>query len=230
MVTCGVAALAMRVAAAVAQVPTAMPFALFDLVWVTPAAQVTQPPCSRLLLLELPLDWTLGDAAAVLLTGSPAEERTARPIARALLAEQAGVLHYPSGPAEGCTNRDVDQVAEVLGALRTLRMEVGAGVVVAIGLGDAGAAALDAVRAAVASRHLGAADPRLAAGAARDAMGAWSFRAGATPPPPEEHWHERAPYLCAALARAVGMPDEAACVAALRGAPAGTASALPPRR
>ncbi|BDG75045.1 hypothetical protein [Roseomonas fluvialis] len=224
------AALALRMDAAWAQLRPATPFVLFDLVWVTPAAQGQQPPCSRLLMLELPRDWTTGDAAAVLLTGSPDDETAARRVAAALLAEQAGVLHYPSGPAESCTNRDVDQVAEVLGALRTLRRESGAGVVVAIGFGGTGAAATDAVREEIASRHLGAGGPRLAAGAARDATGHWRFRGGATPPPPEEHWHVRAPRLCQALAGPGGTPDAAACLAALRGAPGGTATALPPRR
>jgi hypothetical protein len=230
MVACGLAALAPRMDAARAQVPPALPFVLFDLVWVTPAAQRAQPPCSRLLMLELPQGWMTGDAAAVLLTGSAADEGVAQPVAAALLAEQSGVLHYPSGPAESCANRDVDQVAEVLGALRTLRREAGAGVVVAIGFGDAGAAAIDALQEEVAARHLGAGGPRLAAGAARDATGRWSFRAGATPPPPEEHWQARAPRLCLALAGTDGSPDAAACLAALLGTPGGTAAALPARR
>jgi hypothetical protein len=230
MVACGLAALAPRMDAARAQVPPAAPFVLFDLVWVTPAAHGTQPPCSRLLMLELPEHWMTGDAAAVLLTGSAADEAAASPVATALLAEQAGVLHYPSGPAESCANRDADPVAEVLGALRTLRREAGAGVVVAIGFGEPAAAATDAVQEDIAARHLRAGEPRLAAGAARDATGRWSFRAGATPPPPEEHWPARAPLLCLALTGTSGSPEAAACRAALVGAPGGTAAALPARR
>jgi hypothetical protein len=203
---------------------------MLDLVWVTPAAEGSAPPCSRLLVLELPRNWMAGDAVAVLLTGSRSGAMAARPVAAALLAEQAGVLHYPSGPAEACPNRDVDQVAEVLGALRTLQTRRDAGVVVAVGFGEAGPAALAAAREEVALRHLGAGGPRLAAAAARDAAGGWTFRAGATPPPSAEQWQARVPYLCAALAGRDGARTEAACRAALGGVPMGIVSPLPPRR
>lgn len=224
----GVMALAACVLVAQSGGPATGPFAGVSLIWVTPAGDAGAPPCTRMLVLDLPRDWIEGDAAAVLLTGTDAEAAAARPVAATLQEQQTAVLEYPSGPAEGCLDRETHPVEEVLGALRALRHDVGAGVVVAIGFGGSGDAVLDAVAGTMVARHLGADGPRLAAGAARDGAGHWTYRAGRAPPA-TERWAERVPHLCAALARNGDNSTEADCMAALGGAPAGIVAGLPPR-
>jgi len=181
------------------------------LVWVRPAAAPGAPrPCARYLLLDLPRDWMDGDAAAVVFAERGVARRAFPPVVAALLAERTAVLAYPSGAAEGCASTP-EPVAEVLGAVRTLRERVGAGLVVAVGLGDAGPAVLDAAREEVADRFLGPGGPRLAAAVAIAADGARAYARG-SPPPAAEAWPERLPLLCAALA---GDEGPARCVAAL---------------
>jgi hypothetical protein len=102
-------------------------------------------------------------------------------------------------------------VAEVLGAAAELKRVVGAGLVVAVGAGAAGAAALEAAREEVAARFLGAGGPRIAVAVAIGPDGGRTFAPGA-PPLPEEAWGERFPLLCAALAGPEGPAD---CIAAL---------------
>lgn len=186
-------------------------YASMDLVWVRPAAEgAAPPPCARFLVLDLPRDWMAGDAAAVVIADRADAPAAVPPLRAALLAERTAVLEFPSGAAEGCTAAP-GPVAEVLGALRDLRDNVGAGVVVAVGLGAAGPAVLDAAREEVAARFLGPDGPRLAAAVAIGADGASAYARGRAPPP-EEAWAERLPLLCAAVAGAGG---PARCIAAL---------------
>ena len=98
----------------------------------------------------------------------------------------------PAAPAE--------PVAEVLGAVRALRSDAGAGLVVTIGLGAAGPAVLAAAREEVAARYLGPDGPRLAAAIALDGDGPATFALGERPE--GQGWAARAPLLCAALASA----------------------------
>lgn len=191
------------------------PFATLGLLWVQPQPETGAPPgCSRMLVLSQPGSWSSGDAAVLLLASSTAALDAHRRLTEALLRQEAAVLEFPSGPAEGCARRPASQVAEVLGALVALRVEAGAGLVVAIGLDGAGAAALEAAREDVAARHLGPSGPRLAAGIALAAGSAAAFAAGA-PPPPAEQWERRAPLLCDALAGAAQGAPRHACLAAL---------------
>ncbi|WP_137126710.1 hypothetical protein [Roseomonas sp. HF4] len=186
-------------------------FAAFDLVWVRPAAESGAPsPCARILVLDLPRDWMAGDAAAVVIADRADAAAAFPPLRAALLAERTAVLEFPSGAAEGC-HVAPGPLAEVLGALRDLREDVGAGVVVAVGVGTAGAAVLDAAREEVAARFLGHAGARLAVAVAIGPDGTRTYARG-TRPPAEEAWPERLPLLCAALAGAEG---PAACMAAL---------------
>lgn len=192
------------------------PFAAFSLVWVRPQAQAgAVRGCARTLVLDLPGAWSAGDAAVILFAEDDAALRAQRHLTAALLQEAAAVLEFPSGPAAGCTLRESDQVGEVLGALQELRMQAGAGLVVAIGVGEAGPAALAAAQEDVAGRYLGPAGPRLAAGIALQEGTPAAFAAG-PPPPLAEGWSLRAPLLCDAVGAATGGTAVAqACRAAL---------------
>ena len=180
------------------------PFGAFSLLWVRPESEAGQAQgCARMLVLNLPEAWSSGDAAIVLLAEDDAALDAQRHLTAALLREAAAVLEFASGPAEGCALREVDQVGEVLGALRELRVQAGAGLVVAIGLGRAGPAALAATEEEVAGRYLGSAGPRLAAAIALREDAPAAFAAGPAPPPGEA-WHLRAPLLCDAVDAATG--------------------------
>ncbi len=195
-------------------------FAAMDLLWVRPAAEPGAPqPCARLLVVNLPRDWMAGDAAAVVLIGADAPAGAAARVVAALLGEGAAVLEFPSRAVEGCPLPAPAPLTDALGALRTLTDNLGAGVVVAIGLGAAGPGVLEAAREEVAARHLDAAGPRLAAAVAMAGPARPVFRAG-TPPAAAERWPLRAPRLCAALAPLAG-EDAARCAAALLSHPQG---------
>ncbi len=157
-------------------------FASFELVWSTPAAAPEEARgCARLLLLNIPEGWQSGDAAAVVMAPDGGGFDIARPLVGALLAQQTAVMELPTGRGGGvgpCAAVPADAVAQFLGALSALRAETGAGVVVAIGLGDAGPAALAAAREAVAARLLGAGGPRFAFAAALGGTRAALFEAG----------------------------------------------------
>ena len=192
------------------------PFAAFSLFWVRPQPQVgAGQGCARMLVLNLPEAWSAGDAAVILLADDDAALRAQRHLTAALLLQEAAVLEFPSGPAEGCALRKDDQVGEVLGALQDLRAQAGAGLVVAIGVGQAGPAALAAAQEDVAALYFGPEGPRLAAGIALPDGAPAAFAAG-PPPPPTEAWHLRAPRLCDAVGAATGGAAVAqACRAAL---------------
>jgi hypothetical protein len=192
------------------------PFAAFSLVWVRAQAQAgAGQGCDRMLVLNLPEAWSAGDAAVILFAEDDAALRAQHPLTDALLQEATAVLEFPSVPATGCTLHERDQVGEILGALQDLRVQAGAGLVVAIGVGQAGPAALAAAQEEVAGRYLGPAGPRLAAGIALQQGAPPAFAAG-PPPPPTEGWHLRAPLLCDAVGAATGGPAVAqACRAAL---------------
>ncbi|MBR0683781.1 hypothetical protein GXW74_25110 [Roseomonas eburnea] len=214
--------LAVALIASVAAAPARaeVPATALDLIWVTPsAAGGATLDCARLLALEVPLDWLPGDAAAVMLSNGPEDETAAARLNAALLAEETAVLHVVFGRAGGignCAAAAPGPVAEVLGALEALKLQVNAGVVVAIGLGAAGSAALEAVEPGVTARHLGEDGPRLAAAIALDGERRAVFRAGLRPAV-REGWAARVPYLCAALAPLAGPGGAEACVAELQG-------------
>ena len=193
----------------------AQPYTRFDLLWVTPATEAGAPrACSRLLVLNLPQQWMSRDAAVVVLADEGAGAAAFEALTRALLPQEAALLEYPSGPADGCPGDAPDQVGEVLGALRDLKLVAGAGLVVAIGLGAAGDAVLAAAREEVALRYLGPGGPRLAAAVALAEGGRARFAAGPALPA-EEAWARRAPLLCAALAGMAARAWLADCLRAL---------------
>ncbi|HEV7265017.1 MAG TPA: hypothetical protein VGN83_08885 [Falsiroseomonas sp.] len=179
-----------------------------QMLWIAPRPARPLPA-----LITLPPGWATGDAAVILLTdrqaAPPARDRLRTP----LLAEGAAVLELEFGRAPG---RDCDRAAlEALAAgAAALRQEIGAGLLVAVGFGCAGQAALQAAGGAV--ERIGFADaaaPLAATMALRD--GPPAFAAGSAPSP-DEAWPLRAPILCRLLAGALGAADVVgACLSAL---------------
>ncbi len=191
------------------------PFAGLDLLWVRPATEAQETlHCARLLVLNLPRDWVVGDAAVAIFADDPADHAVRR-LAEALLLELAAVLEVPQRTAEGCRVPPASPVADVLGAVRALRVDASAGLVVGIGVGSSGPAVLAATGDEVAARLLGADGPRLAAGIALDRDGQASFALGA--PPEGQAWTDRVKLLCAALASATSQVRPDTCLAGLDG-------------
>ena len=223
----------LKTAAAIAVLLAAGPaqaqYAAIDLVWAAPLVEDGGPrPCARMLVLTAPRDWADGDAAVLVLAPEGMVE-AARPIVGALVAEQAAVLDYSSGfgGCDAATTVAPDPVGEALGGLVALK-EAGAGLVVAVGLGSAGRAVLDATREEVVARFLGPGGPRFAAAAALMGPGPPTFRMGSAPAA-EDRWAERVPLFCATITAREGPAAQAACLAALGPAPTAQVS-LGPRR
>ncbi len=206
------AALALALAA-LAPAAADEPFVGLDLLWMRPAAEAgATRACARLLVLNLPRDWMVADAAVAVFVPEHAEAAM-RPMVSALLPELAAVLEVPAYPVEGCRAPPPEPVAEVLGAVRALRVDASAGLVVAIGVGAAGPAVLAAAREEVAARYLGPDGPRLAAAIALGGEGPAAYALGT--PPAGQAWPMRGALLCDALAAATGEVRPAACLAGL---------------
>ncbi len=223
-----------RVAAALAMVLTALQpdtaVALGDThiepLWLRPASSSATGPIASndtLAPLLLPSGWSLGDAAAVIVSDRPGMEEGHRRVVAALIEEGAAVLeidwHMGRGRAPHAASTPQDLVPNLFGALLALRRDAGAGLMVALGYGAGGPAALLAAQEDVAVPHLGPAGPRFVAAAALG-PGRPAFAAGAAPPA-EEGWPTRAPLLCKALAGAAeaGRAEaERDCIAGLEGA------------
>lgn len=188
-----------------------------------PAAGGPAPACDHTYLIAFPETWVVGDAAVLLVRqeDGPPRER----LRHALLRQDAAVMELDATAAcaRAAAPGAEDRLAEILGALRALRTDAGAGAIVLIAPAEAPwfAAAADPAEAA---RRLGEADhgppPRFAAaiGLAPEAM---PVILPGPPLPEAERWDRRAPLLCAALAGA-GWGDGAAlrhCAARLAGAP-----------
>ncbi|MGG5820991.1 hypothetical protein [Falsiroseomonas sp. HW251] len=134
--------------------------------------------------MELPVRWAIGDAAAVIAPGDwPDGLREA--LAEALLAAGAAVVELPRGNDRAALRRDLRN------ALVTLREIEGAGLVVAIGMGEGGDAALAVAADPPGAVHAYAAAVRLGPGQP-------VFQGG--PVDPAEGWAMRGPLFCALLA------------------------------
>lgn len=162
------------------------------------ASGAEQPDGPGLAILTHPAGWRSGDAAVVLAPGGDWPDGLRARLVMALLATGAAVLDLPQGaPSPG-------HLAAAIGALRR---DASAGIVVAIGRGEGGAAALALAGLAVPFAALAWIGP-----------GAPVFRFAEAAP--AEAWAERAKLLCALL---VGLapPDapglDEACRAALPG-------------
>lgn len=175
---------ALLVALAPATAPaTALPHE--HLIWVTaiPDAGGTRRDAIPALL-TLPAGWSVGDAAVVcLVSRGPADPSRGR-LRAALLADGAAVLEIdPRRLAEA----EGSPLAWLRGAFHALRRMQGAGLLVAIGFGPAGAAALNAARdsaADVPSAGVAPDLPRMTVVAGRQ-------------PLPDEGWPVRALLPCA---------------------------------
>jgi hypothetical protein len=154
--------------------------------WLDPVHPRPGPPV--LAVLELPAGWASGDAM-VLLAGDGGPD-VRRHLAEALLEEGAAVLHLP-WPGMGGDSTAAALPGLLAAGLRTALRQEGAGLVVAIGDGPAGAA----LPRAAEGLKLAAA---VALGPGRAAV-----HAGAAPAV-AEHWEPRAAQLCALLAGQVG--------------------------
>jgi len=108
-------------------------------------------------LLHLPPGWTVGDAAAVVLSDGPWPALARERLTAGLLGEGAAVLEMDADAARGVSpDNDVvapppkaaELVPDVRGAVDALQRDAGAGLVVALGHGVGGAAALLAAAAA----------------------------------------------------------------------------------
>lgn len=147
-------------------------------------------------LLSLPPGWSVGDAAVVILVSRAAPDAAAARLRAALLAQGTAVLELDPRriPAPGAA------LAWLRGALHALRRTQGAGLLVAVGFGQPGGAALQAAREA------GEDGPAAGAALGGDRMGV----AAGGRPPPDEGWPVRAPMLCAMLAAVLDGAADAA--------------------
>lgn len=162
-----------------------------EAVWLQPSGADAPFP----VLLVLPVGWQPGDAAVILLPDPDGPPGLRDRVMRALLRAEAAVLALD--PVAASTEVPVlppypaltlaGQAEALRAALRLLRGDVRAGLLVVLGLGQAGALAA-------------AAEPELAAAVALGGP-APVFRPGARPPAAEQ-WPLRARLLCAVLAEA----------------------------
>lgn len=153
-------------------------------VWLTDEAGM--PGAGAPALLSLPPSWVIGDAAAVIVPGSDWREGERDGVIAALLASGSGVLELSAPRSEG--TRGVAMRRDLLLALQNLRLIEGAGLVVAIGVGEGGEAAL------YVAAHLTTPEGWRYAAAVRLSPDAPAFQVGAADP--LEAWEMRAPLLC----------------------------------
>lgn len=173
--------------------------------WIVPGGDHSGPPLPA--LFKHPPGWSSGDAAVLLVPGAdwPAGAREA--LREAMLAADAAVLEMAE-PPPGLL------LAQLSDALRALRRDQGAGLVVVIGRGASGQAALD-LRDAIRPEEPPVFSPPFAA-LIRLGPGAPGFVAGQAAR--TENWPHRARLLCDLLTAAplADMPRlSEACRAAL---------------
>ncbi len=200
-----------------------------------PANPVPAGPAETLRgILSVPPGWRPGDAAAVLLPDQPLPDAAGARILPALLDEGAAVLeldlHTPRGAAADnafipASYGGAELLPGLFGALLALRQQAGAGLVVAIGIGTGGDAAMLAADRHQAELHLGPDGPRFVAHA-QLGPGRARFAAGLQAPEAHEGWAIRAELLCAALAWATAAARDADCRAALLRPAAGETHAV----
>ena len=176
-------------------------------------------------LLSLPPGWMVGDAAALLLSDGPWPGTARERLVAALLGEQAAVLEFDMRAARRLGMEDarvgpeptaVELALDVGAAVEVLRRETGAGLVVALGHGVGGDAAL-----AAASLERSAPEPDRAGLVAAASLGPGSWRVALGGAAPGRGWPVRAERLCAVLAWAAlpaeGLRSDEECRRALAG-------------
>lgn len=147
-------------------------------------------------LLNLPPSWMIGDAAVLVLSDGPWPGLARERLVARLLGEGAAVLELDVTAARGFSPENArmgppatagELLPDVRGAVETLRRDAGAGLVVALGHGAGGDAAVLEAEAERASQPGGgdiAAAASLGPGPAHFALGGaapgrgWPFRAG----------------------------------------------------
>lgn len=192
---CGVAG-GVRGASFAEDLPPDSPHALG--LWITTGPE--RPAGPWMAILTQPAGWQSGDAAVLLVPGGDWPDGLREHLAAALLAAGAAVLELPHG---------APSPLPLAQAIHALRRDASAGIIVAIGRGEGGDAAL-----ALADAQRRAAAPLAAL--ARIGPGAPVFRFAETAP--AEGWARRAALLCTLLA-GLAPPDAPglgeACQAAL---------------
>lgn len=188
-------------------------YTVFGSVWLQPRAADPAAPKAVPALLSMPPGWAAGDAAAVVISdpahpGGPRDLLVAR-----LLGDGAAVLELdvfsPRGfSADSGANpampSDAALVPDLLAALAELRRTHAAGIVIAVGFGAGGGAALDAARTVAAGGFAAGIDM------GADGQPAAIRYAAGPAPPPSEAWGMRVAALCDVL----GAPGRG-CVDAL---------------
>ncbi len=177
-----------------------------EALWVCPDGADSSVPT----LLTLPGGWSLGDAAVILIPDHDLPGPLRYRVLEALLDADTAVLELDPAAARAMLSEGARPVAAMApepgamlaAALQSLQVEVGAGLVVVMGLGRAGDAALgSAVQAAAGDLPYGP-----AAAAAFGGPGPARFRLGAEPPA-FQRWPLRARLLCELLAGLTGGED-----------------------
>lgn len=193
-------------------------------VWIAPVAapHATIRPCQYLGLLSLPAAWSPGDGGVVLLVDRQARTQARESLTQALLDHGAAVMEF--GLTDDCSPDDDrppvgDALGRVLGGLVALA-DRGAGVVVALGEGRAGSAALGAADPGLAAPYLAPQLPRFALGMAFGA-GPPRFAAGSSPAT-TERWTERLELFCTMTGPALAPGDAAGAAAVARSCRAAT--------
>lgn len=209
------AALACSASAASASEHTRM-----EVLWLRAAGPAAGAGRAVPALLSLPGGWMAGDAAAVVLSDQPWPGVARARLIAALLEEGAAVLELDLDAARvGTTPRTgAELAADVRDAVETLQQDASAGLVVALGHGAGGEAAVLAAAAARSEPGEG-----LAAGASLG-PGPAAFALGGVPSEGDmgvhRGWPVRAARLCGVLAATAAPSDpraEAECRRALVG-------------
>jgi hypothetical protein len=201
-------------------------------VWIEAAAPDGEEGHTFPALLNLPPGWMVGDAAALVLFDAPWPGLARENLVAALLDEGAAVLELdanaarefgPENPRAGPEPTAAELALDVRAAVGGLRRDTGAGLVVALGHGAGGNAA---VLAASADRMAARPDDAGLAAAASLGPGLAHFALGGAAP--GRGWPVRAERLCRVLAAVVAAPSgartEAECRRALAD-PGGTYAA-----
>ena len=205
--TGAVAALAAILACSPTAPAQASEDARMEPVWIRTAAPNGQPSQAAVALLSLPLGWTTGDAAALVLSEGPWPHEARETLVVALLAQQAAVLEFDltvagslgaEAPRTGPAPIVAELALDVSAAAQMLRRDTGAGLVVALGHGAAGEAAM--LAASLEQKAMRADDAGLVAAAASLGPGPARFVLGGAEP--GRGWPVRAELLCGILAAA----------------------------
>lgn len=222
-------ATAFAAALAAAAPARAEEYATFRTLPVTPVADGGSPGCISTALLNRPATWNPGGAAVVMLSRTPQPVGLGDSLLAALLGQQAAVLEVTPGSCEtdpGLADVRQDALDVLAGALVALRA-AGAGLVVAVGHGEAAAAAaIEATNGPALDSRLGPGGPRFAAGLGLGG-GAPAYAAGAQQPvrePASSHVFA----LCGALAQVMPAAEGSAAACASMLADSGQTSRRSP--